>query len=180
MIEFFMYVIIATIAALGFSYANHPPKYVLPWCPFFGGIGYSIRLLLINSQICNYVLATFISSMAVGLFSFLLAKRIKTPIEVIAFPALLPMIPGLQAYTSVLSIFKFINSTDEAQQIHYLDIFFNNIFVAIAAVFALAVGISLVLFIFYEKSFTMTRYKNFRLKYTKKLKSKKIEPAVKS
>lgn len=170
MSEFIIDAIFATIAGLGFSYANNPPKRILPLCAFLGGLGYSLRLMLINSQICNYVSATLISSVVVGFFSLLLARRLKAPIEVISFPALLPMIPGLQAYKSVLSIFQFINSSDEMQRLHYLSIFFNNAFTTIAAIFALAVGISIILFIFYEESFTMTRYKNFKEKYAKKAK----------
>lgn len=170
MSEFLIDALFATIAGLGFSYANNPPKRILLLCAFLGGVGYSLRLLFLNSQICNYVLATLISSVVIGFFALLFARRFKTPIEVIAFPALLPMIPGLQAYKSVLSIFQFINSNDEMQRLHYLSIFFNNAFITIASIFALAVGISIILFIFYEESFTMTRYKNFKAKYAKKIK----------
>ncbi|NLK67303.1 MAG: threonine/serine exporter [Campylobacteraceae bacterium] len=160
---FFIDVIFAAIAGFGFSYANKPPKRILFFCALLGGFGYAIRLVLLG--FLNYTLATFISALFVGFFAVFVAKKVRTPIEVLAFPSLLPMIPGLFAYKAMLAIFRFIEADGAEEKSHYLVEIFNNGITAISAVFALAVGISVVILFFYEESFTMTRDKKFREKY---------------
>lgn len=158
-------VIFAAIAGLGFSYANNPPKRILAYCALLGGLGYALRLTLLNANLLNYAGATLVGSISIGLFAVYFANKLKTPIEIIAFPSLLPMIPGIQAYKTILAIFIFMRSKDENEKIHYLLEIFDNTYTAISIVFALTVGISVVLLIFYEKSFTMTRDGKFRTKY---------------
>ncbi|MSN96086.1 threonine/serine exporter [Campylobacter sp. FMV-PI01] len=167
MSEFLINGIFAAIAGLGFSYANKPPKQILIFCALFGGCGFMLRVLILANTI-NYALATFLSALCVGLVCVFVAQKLKTPIEILAFPSLLPMIPGLFAYKTVLAVFMFIKSEDEAKKIHYLVEIFDYGFTTISTMFALAIGISVALLVFYEKSFTMTRRKNFRNKYIKK------------
>ena len=155
--------IFAAIAGFGFSYANKPPKRILVFCAMLGGFGYTLRLIML--EVLNYTSSTFISAIFVGFFAVFIAKRVKTPIEVLAFPSLLPMIPGLFAYQTMLSIFLFIQASDEAKKAHYLVEIFDYGITAISSIFALAVGISIVILFFYEESFTMTRDKKFRDKY---------------
>ncbi|ASM38931.1 MAG: threonine/serine exporter family protein [Campylobacter sputorum] len=162
---FMIDVIFAAIAGLGFSYANNPPKRILLYCALLGGLGYALRLTLLETNILNYAGATLVGSISIGLFAVYFAKKLKTPIEVIAFPSLLPMIPGIQAYKTILAIFIFMRSKDENEKIHYLLEIFDNAYTAISIIFALATGISIVLLIFYEKSFVMTRNGHFREKY---------------
>ena len=69
------------------------------------------------------------------------------------------MIPGLYAYETILSIVKYSQaSTIIAKQEILINIFDNGI-TALFIITALAVGVTIPLLIFYEKSFTMTRKK---------------------
>lgn len=124
-------------------------------------ICYKIFLL----EILSYTASTFISAIFVGFFAVFIAKKVKTPIEVLAFPSLLPMIPGLFAYKAMLATFLFIQTNDEAEKSHYLVEIFDYGITAVSSIFALAVGISVVILFFYEESFTMTRDKKFRDRY---------------
>lgn len=165
MSEFFIDVFFAIIAGFGFSYVNNPPKRILFYCAVLGGFGYALRLMLIKFEIFNITAATLIGSLCIGFCAIFFARRLKVPIEVLSFPALLPMIPGLQAYTTIVSVFNFIRSDDYDKKTHFLIEFFTNGFITISVIFALIVGVSIVLLIFYEKSFTMTRNSHFRKKY---------------
>ena len=86
--------------------------------------------------------------------------------EIIAFPALLPMIPGMYAYRTILSIASFANENELENQYKLLIEITNNLMTTISVAFALAVGISITLIIFYEQSLMMTRrsFKGDRLK----------------
>lgn len=161
--------VFAAIACFGFSYANHTPKRVLLYSAFLGGLGHSVRFFLMEIHIFEITMATLAASILIGLFGVFLAKRLSTPIEIIAFPALLPMVPGVFAYKSVLSIFAFLRSDDESAKFHYLIEFFNNFFITTSVSISLAVGVSIVLLLFYEKSFTMTRHAKLDKLYKEEL-----------
>lgn len=163
MSAFLIDIIFAAIAGFGFSYANKPPKKILIFCALLGGFGYALRLVFLG--FLSYTASTFISAIFVGFFAVFIAKKVKTPIEVLSFPSLLPMIPGLFAYKAMLSIFLFIQADEESKKAHYLIEIFDYGITAISSIFALAVGISIVILFFYEESFTMTRNKKFRDKY---------------
>lgn len=155
--------IFAAIAGLGFSYANKPPKRILIFCATLGGFGYSLRVIFMNYF--SYTISTFISAICISFVAVFLARKARTPIEIIAFPSLLPMIPGLYAYKAMLAMFLFIQTDIEKKKSHYLVEIFDYGSTAVSAIFALAVGVSVVILIFYEKSFTMTRNKDFKKRY---------------
>ena len=156
--HFFVDVALASIAGLGFSYASNPPKHVLWHCALLGGIGYATRLMLLHSTLLGLAGATLVASIVIGLLTIPFAKQLKVPIEIIAFPSLLPMIPGLYAYKAILAVFLFMQSTRESDQMHHLVQFFNNAFITASVSSALAIGISIVLLLFYKKSFMMARH----------------------
>lgn len=155
--------VFAAIAGLGFSYANKPPRRILLFCTMLGGFGYSLRVIFMNYL--SYTISTFISAICISFVAVFLARKVKTPIEIIAFPSLLPMIPGLYAYKAMLAMFLFIQTNVENKKSHYLVEIFDYGSTAVSAIFALAVGVSVVILIFYEKSFTMTRNKDFKKRY---------------
>ena len=72
--------------------------------------------------------------------------------------ALLPMIPGMYAYRTVFSLIKFLQSSNnDNEAIHYLLEIFKNGITTASVLFALAVGATIPIFIFYKRAFTMTR-----------------------
>ena len=85
------------------------------------------------------------------------AYHARYPIEVFAFPALLPMIPGQFAYRSILGTIRFMESTQEVAQEQYLPGIISNGITALLTMFALGVGVAIPLFMCYQASFRMTR-----------------------
>ena len=80
------------------------------------------------------------------------------PATVLYIPALLPMIPGMYAYRTVFSLIKFLQSSNnDNEAIHYLLEIFKNGITTASVLFALAVGATIPIFIFYKRAFTMTR-----------------------
>ena len=77
--------------------------------------------------------------------------------EVFSFPALLPMIPGMYAYKTVLALIRFMKSDDVSQSQQLIVEIFRNGLTTLFVMFALVIGVSLAMFIFYKQSFTMTR-----------------------
>lgn len=151
--------VFAAIAGLGFAFACNPPIKTLFLSALLAAIAHGSRFYLLHY--IGIASATFIAAFFIGLLGLIFAKKIKCPMEIIAFPALLPMIPGMYAYRTILSIVSFGNEDDLEAQYKLLIEITNNLMTTISVAFALAVGISITLIIFHEQSLMMTR-KSFR------------------
>ncbi|EAU00283.1 MULTISPECIES: threonine/serine exporter family protein [Campylobacter] len=147
----------AAVAGFGFAYASSPPKRTLAFSALLAAIAHSSRYLMIQTEIFSISVATLLASFLIGVLGMYFAKRLKVPAEIIAFPALLPMIPGIYAYKSILALLWFIKSTDIGQKTTYLMIFFDNALATVCISLALGVGVSVTLLMFYEQSLMTTR-----------------------
>ena len=88
-----------------------------------------------------------------------MANKLRCSMEVVSFPALLPMIPGLYAYETILSIVKYSQAVTITDKQEIIISIFDNGISTVSIITSLAVGVTIPLLIFYEKSFTMTRQK---------------------
>lgn len=147
----------AAIAAIGFAAVSNPPKQSFAYVPILAAIGHMLRFVLMTYVGLEIALATFFASMLIGFVGIYCAYRARFPSEVFAFPALLPMIPGMYAYRSLLGMIRFMETSDTALKEMYLPQIFTNAITAAATMFALGVGVAIPLFLFYKASFRMTR-----------------------
>lgn len=150
-------VIFAMISAFGFGYLCNPPKKILLGIMLTAALGYLIRSLLLLSPIFNLAGASFFAALCMGIFTMIIAKRVKVPVEVIVFPCLLPMFPGSYGYKSIISLLTFLQNTDKPEQIDYLIAFFNNFITMVSVSLSLVVGALVTFIIFFEQSFMVTR-----------------------
>lgn len=158
----------AAVAGFGFAYSCNPPFRVLFLSAFLASIGHGFRFTLSEFvNVPNLAIATFFASFLVGCIGMLLAKLSKTPAEIIAFPALLPMIPGIYAYLAILYLFNFINEKDIVLKTQNLVHFFDYFLTTMSVTLALAVGVSVTLLIFFEQSFMVTRHSRLFDRYKK-------------
>ncbi|MBK1971481.1 threonine/serine exporter family protein [Campylobacter sp. 2018MI35] len=149
----------AAIAGLGFAYACNPPLKTLMLSALLAAIAHGFRFVLIEYlHFQTLAIATFLASFFIGCLSIALAKMFKTPAEIIVFPALIPMIPGIYAYKAILNLISFIRSENMELKTTYLISFFDYAFTTLSVTLALAIGVSVTLLIFFEQSFMMTRH----------------------
>lgn len=148
----------AAIAAIGFSVISNPPRRAILSTAILAAIGHSIRFVLLQFTGLDLASASFIAAFSIGMLSLLAGRRIFCPATVLYIPALLPMIPGMYAYRTVFSLIKFLQSSgNDNEAIHYLLETFKNGVTTASVLFALGVGATIPLFIFYKRAFTMTR-----------------------
>ncbi len=152
----------AAIAAIGFAVISNPPKKAVLVSALLAAVGHAVRYYLLNVLNFDLTSASIFAAFSIGMLSIFFAKKIYCPAEVFAFPALLPMIPGMFAYKTILSLLKFLQSHEGALRETYLsDTFFNG-FTALFAIIALVVGVAIPLFLFHTQSFMMTRMSRVR------------------
>ena len=146
----------AAVAAIGFGAISDPPMRAFPVIALLAAVGHALRFVLMQGGV-DIATASLCASVVIGVGSLLLGGRIRCPMTVLFIPALLPMIPGMYAYKTVLALMQFMAGDAAAEQGALIVEVFRNGLTTMFVMFALAVGASLPLFIFHRQSFMMTR-----------------------
>jgi len=138
----------AAIAGMGFGIVFNPPVKFLFISGIFAGLGHSLRLFLMGYYSINVFAATLAAAFVVGIFGFAAGRINGCPAEVLTFPAVLPMIPGIYAYETFLSGIKFLseNMNTETAEKHLTAVLSNGI-TASSIMVAIVLGASASVFI---------------------------------
>ena len=97
----YMHFLYSTIATIGFSVFLNAPKSALIPAGLTGGIGWSVYYFLIHTT-NNDILANFLASILVALISEILARKLKYPAILFVIPWIIPLVPGLGMYNTML------------------------------------------------------------------------------
>ena len=147
----------AAIASIGFAVISNPPRKAILVSAFLAAVGHGLRYCLLHSTSLDIASASFIAAFSIGMLSIFFAKKIHCPAEVFSFPSLLPMVPGMFAYKTILALVKFIQCKDDSASIDIIVAIFRNGLTATFVMFALVVGVAVPMFIFHKQSFAVTR-----------------------
>ncbi len=146
--ELLMDAFFAGVAAAGFGAMANAHKRYLFFTALIAGLGHAFRYYLMNSALAlPLVPSTFLAAFLISLMGFLFAYKSETASEVITFPALLPMIPGLLAYNTVLYSVNFLKTSDMLEASQLLVKIYTNGLTVSAVLLALVLGASLTVFI---------------------------------
>ena len=148
----------AAVAAIGFGAVSNPPLRAFPSIALLAAVGHAIRFCLMTYLGIDIATASLCASFAIGMGSLLLGKRILCPMTVLYIPALLPMVPAMYAYKTVLALIMFMQNLGKPEVLpeYIRDIFANGV-VTCSVIFMLAVGATFPLFLFIKRAFSMTR-----------------------
>ncbi len=97
----------AALTSAGFAVLFSTPKSNQVATAALAALGMFIRLMLINYQ-WGLFGATFVAAISIGLLSMVLSWRFHSPCIVFSLPAVIPMVPGVFAYRTMLGILEFI------------------------------------------------------------------------
>lgn len=149
--------IFAAVASIGFAVISNPPRKAIFISALLAAIGHALRYYLLNHTPLDIAMSSLVAAFTIGMFSMLCAKLIHCPAVIFSFPSLLPMIPGMYAYKTVLALMQFIRGGDIVRQNELMVEFFRNGLTTLFIMFALVIGVALPIFIFHKQSFMMTR-----------------------
>ncbi|MGL6107043.1 threonine/serine exporter family protein [Romboutsia sp.] len=97
----YLHFLYSTLATVGFSiFLNSPVSTLLP-AGITGGVGWAIfyYLMLVSS---NSIFSNFIAAAIVSLMSEILARKLKHPAILFVIPGIIPLVPGLGMYNTML------------------------------------------------------------------------------
>ena len=147
----------ATIAGLGFAVISNPPRKALLITAVLACVGHGIRYFLMHheSLMLDQVTASSIAGLSIGLLAIPAAMKIHYPAEGFAFPALLPMVPGMFAYKAIRDLIGLVRTPDTTND--YVNMFFHNATLTILVMMGMVACCVIPIFIFHKQSYSVTR-----------------------
>ena len=100
---------LAMVVAVGFSLNFRPTRRIVLAAAVLAPIGHVTRYLLVEASF-GIVSATLCASCAIALCSMPISRHWHIPAEMFIFPSLLPMVPGMYAYKTILAILQFLDN----------------------------------------------------------------------
>ena len=131
--------LLSAIPAVGFAMVFNVPARALPWCALLGAIGHGSRMVMMNAGL-NIEWSTFMASMLIGCIGIQWSRWYLAHPKVFTVAAVIPMFPGISAYTAMISAVKISHfGYNEALMIALL----GNFLKASSIVGALSIGLSI-------------------------------------
>ena len=131
--------LLAAIPAVGFAMVFNVPHRALPWCALLGAIGHGTRFAMVSWGF-NIEWSTFIASMLVGSIGIHWSRWYLAHPKVFTVAAVIPMFPGISAYTAMISAVK-ISHLGYNEDLMIL--LLTNFLKASSIVGALSIGLSI-------------------------------------
>ncbi len=138
----------AAVPAVGFAMIFNVPPRALVYCAILGAVGHSLRLGLIKFGEIPVEWATLLAAMVVSMAGIAWAQKWRAHPKVFTVAAVIPMIPGLYAFTALLALIE-IDRTGYTPEL--LATIIHNGLKACFIVTALAVGLAAPGLLLYRK-----------------------------
>lgn len=135
------------------------PKRLLVVAGLMGGMGHSIRFILIQLDF-GLITATLAGSVIVGLVGIFVAHRVDSPPVVFTMPACITMIPGMFAYRTMLAGIKVTDLSIVKQDPYILVDAAHNLMLTMSLLFTLAIGICIGALLFRKSSVKHISFKD--------------------
>lgn len=102
MVEIILELIYCFAASLFFALIMNVPKKTLVYTSVVASIGYIIYILCSNQL--NTTLGFFTGTAFVAMMGEIFARKFKMPATIFIFPAVIPIVPGLGLYQTMLAL----------------------------------------------------------------------------
>lgn len=135
------------------------PKRLLVVAGLLGGMGHSIRFILIQLDF-GLITATLAGSVIIGLVGIFVAHRVDSPPVVFTMPACITMIPGMFAYRTMLAGIKITDLSIVKQDPYILVEAAHNLMLTMSLLFTLAIGICIGALLFRKSSVKHISFKD--------------------
>lgn len=97
----YLHFIYSLIATVGFAVFLNAPKSTLIPSGFAGGLGWAVFYYLVKLT-GNDILSNFVAALLVSCISEILARKLKQPAIIFVIPGVIPLVPGLGMYNTML------------------------------------------------------------------------------
>ena len=144
--------VLAFIIAICWSIFFNTPRRVLYVAGLLGGLGHSIRYVMLEGAGSSLVLATLTGCIFVGFMGIIFARKVDTPPVVFTMPACITMIPGLYDYHAMLGFVKIASTEVTSQDPNLIPETAHYLVLTISLLFCLSIGITIGSLLFRKKT----------------------------
>ena len=95
---------LAAVPAAGFGMLFNVPPRILGYCAMGGALGHGTRFILVQSLHLPLDRATFLSATLLSFVGLWAARRVRAHPKAFTVAAVIPMVPGISAYTALIAI----------------------------------------------------------------------------
>lgn len=141
----------AVVACIGFALISNASRPVCLVAGLLAGLGHTTRFVLLHMGM-GITSASLCGATLVSFCSMACARRWHTPAEFYGFPALLPMIPGMYAYRTILATMHFLSAAEAATRERLLVEIAYNALTTCCVMGALVIGAIVPLFALHGES----------------------------
>lgn len=145
-------ILMGGIIAVGWGILFNSPRNVLYVAALLGGLGHSIRFLLLEAVGAPLVLATLAGTVFIGFLGIAFARKTDTPPVIFTMPACITMIPGMYAYHTMLGFIKMAGSDITVQDPSLVSQTAQYFVITISLLFTLSIGITIGSLLFRKKT----------------------------
>jgi uncharacterized membrane protein YjjB (DUF3815 family) len=96
--------LLAAVPAVGFALVFNVPREALKYCALGGALGHGLRWALIHGIDMRIEWATFLAATTVSMVGVYWARKLRAHPKVFTVAAMIPMIPGIYAFTALLAL----------------------------------------------------------------------------
>jgi len=114
-------------AACGFAILFNVPKRLL--IPIFcmGAVSLLVKTLGLEYFHCNIILVSLLCSSTIGIIGLLISIIKKTPPLILCIPSVIPLVPGVFIYNTMIGIIKLTSVSDETFNVLLLQTIQNGL-----------------------------------------------------
>ncbi len=145
-------ILMGGLIAVGWGILFNTPRQVLCVAALLGGLGHSIRYLLLEAAGAPLVLATLAGTVTIGFLGIIFARKVDTPPVIFTMPACITMIPGMYAYHTMLGFIKMAGSDIQVQDPSLASQTAQYFVITISLLFTLSIGITIGSLLFRKKT----------------------------
>ncbi|POY35628.1 hypothetical protein C3K47_14630 [Solitalea longa] len=131
------------LAATGFAVLFNVPLRALWLCALGGAIAVLTRNVLRLDFGVNLPLASLAGALLSSTCAIYWVHKVHTPGHVISIPPVIPMVPGVLAYTSMMSVFSFTEAHDNDQKLKALLQIFSPGVEFVLTLLCIALGVTI-------------------------------------
>ncbi len=147
------------VAALGFGMLFNSPKRALVYIFAGGFLAGLVKFgLMLSGAGSGIISASFLASVAVGLASIPVAHSSHTPPVIFSIPSVIPLVPGVFAYKTMLGVMKLSQKGTTDFTAKLADTF-QNASITMFIIMAIAIGVAVPMHALRKKSVKKLKFR---------------------
>ncbi|WP_048705113.1 threonine/serine exporter family protein [Companilactobacillus ginsenosidimutans] len=100
--DIFLNLLLGALSAIGFSLITNAPRRAAGIIGITGALSWTVFYLLKNYSHINILISNYVGAVIIGILAYFFARKFRLPENIIIIPCLVNLVPGGNAYRTIL------------------------------------------------------------------------------